>query len=67
MTEMKNQTINNLMSAIGAEPSEMSAVAAWTGERCWDESGTALQLWTYGEMLELAQIYLENKIGVQAL
>jgi len=54
----KNQTIKNLMSAIGAEDHELSAVAAWTGEQCFDEAGQPIVLWTYAEMLQLAQAYL---------
>jgi len=56
----KNQTIKNLMSAIGAEDHELSAVAAWTGEQCFDGAGQPIMLWTYGEMFELAQIYLSK-------
>lgn len=63
MSAVKDQTIKNLMSAVGAEDHEMSAVAAWTGETCWDEAGNPIVLWTYGEMFELAQTWLVCRAG----
>lgn len=60
MTAEKNQTIENLMAAIGAVPEHGIAVAAWTGERCWTTDGEPIVLWTYAEIVELATMYLNG-------
>ena len=61
--EPKTQTIENLMSALDLPAHEMSAVASWTGERCWTIGGEPIKLWTYGEMLALSVMYLDGGVN----
>jgi len=63
MSAHKDQTIENLVAAVGAADHEVDALASWTGERCFAQDGTPVVLWTYAEMFELAQTWLTCKAG----
>jgi len=62
MSAVKDQTIKHLMNAIGAEDHEMSAVMAFAGEDAYlDAAGQPIALWTYPEMLEVANAWLDGQ------